>query len=362
MSKALYLASSAAITPIGDNVEKSFANMLSGISAYADSEFTSSSDEAGNNEVIKTAQVPGAYIDSINAEINEGAFYCALYDRILKLNIEALRQCYTSCELAVNIKNTVPLVLSLSESRQAINRDIPADLFYQNLPEHQSFPLLEKAIRILRMGRAGGVHAIGDAFRYIESFNVPFVLVAGIESYLDFQVIKELSKSNRLLTSSAMNAFVCGEGAGALLLTPHKQFARIENGHIIAVYEPGMSEEPHFLNSGKTSTGEALDTAFKNVLQEGDAIQTLYSTMNGERFWSKEFGVAMIRNKSYFIEDAQIHHPAEFFGDLGGASAPVFCALAAEELLQNPKLNQSMVYASSDGPYRGVILLNKEPV
>lgn len=350
---SLYLAASGMVTSVGSNTLMTNASVKAGISAYSDSEFLSS-----DKQLIKSASVPSQFLDQIDSDIEEGAIYSNLYDRLLKMSIDSIRQALSD----LNTDARIPIVLALHESRPDVHCDIPNELLYQNIPSQKGFPCHRDVLRPLKMGRAGGMHAITDAIRYVTSYAIPYVLSVGCDSFYDFKLIRYLDKHNRLLTNSKMNGFVCGEAAGALLLTPHKHLALVDNGHVISIRDAGLSHEENYLNSGRANKGEALDLAFKKVLREPDRIQTIYSTMNGERFWSKEFGVAMIRNKHFFVEDPVIHHPAEYLGDIGSASSSVFIALAAQELLQSNQLSQTLVYASSDTHARGATVLTKERI
>lgn len=109
----------------------------------------------------------------------------------------------------------------------------------------------------------------------------------------------------------------------------------IHQQQVIAILEPGMGQEKgHIFNEDAPHMGDGLDKAVKQALSNHDniAINAIFSSMNGERYWSKEHGVAMIRNKHFMSEEVEIHHPADCFGDLGAATGPVLTALATKHL------------------------------
>jgi 3-oxoacyl-[acyl-carrier-protein] synthase-1 len=138
----------------------------------------------------------------------------------------------------------------------------------------------------------------------------------------------------------------------------------VNNGYTIALYPPGIANEPGHLNSDLPYKGEGLDRAFKKALLNHQQynISAIYSSMNGENFWAKEFGVAQLRNKAAFNEQVKVQHPAENFGDVGAATAPVLLALAAENLWQDQQAKTCLVYSSSDNEKRGAIVIEKTPV
>jgi len=99
-------------------------------------------------------------------------------------------------------------------------------------------------------------------------------------------------------------------------------------------------------------------TVFKSA--DGLApIQCVYASFNGERYWAKEFSVAMIRNRDRFRSDHQMEHPAECFGDLGAAHGATMLALASMALAGGYRGAPALVYSSSDYGTRAVALLDK---
>lgn len=87
--------------------------------------------------------------------------------------------------------------------------------------------------------------------------------------------------------------------------------------------------------------------------------------MNGEHFWSKEFGVAMVRHFKTRQKDISVVHPADCYGDLGCATSPVLLGLAAMDLWSEFKLckeepgTNHLIYCSSDYGARAVLQIQK---
>ena len=82
--------------------------------------------------------------------------------------------------------------------------------------------------------------------------------------------------------------------------------------------------------------------------------------MNGEDYWAREYGVAHIRNRQAFADPVTLQHPADCYGDIGSATAPVLIALAAQNLWTSVARSH-LLYSSSDGERRGAIILEKVP-
>ncbi len=130
----------------------------------------------------------------------------------------------------------------------------------------------------------------------------------------------------------------------------------------MALCPPGNGQEPGHLYSSEIYCGDGLDQAFKQALNNhpGNTIRTIYSSMNGEHHWAKEYGVAFTRNQASFHDPVKHEHPADCYGDLGSATGPVLIGLAAESLLmKHPGPATHLVYSSSDGPARAVVRVEK---
>lgn len=346
----LYVAGMGGITALGATVPMTAALVDAKMSAYAKSDFI-----AHNGEPATMTAVPDLVFQEIDARIGEGDRFNARHDRVIKMAIIALRE---ACARHVT-KQTVPLVLAMPEVQADEEGLTP---FLQNLIENLKPWLGTELTRSIHSGRAAGIEAVDFAFRYLYDLPHEFILIGGSDSYQDDARLSPLADAKRLLAPGARDGFVPGEAAGFLLLTRKKELASAHEGHIVALHPPGLGEEPGHLSSDAVYRGDGLDQAFKRALLQHDSqqkIRRIYSSMNGEHYWGKEYGVAFIRNHDRFDERVDVAHPAEFFGDVGAATAPVLIALAVTHLLDDPKATVDLVYASSDGPTRGAIAVEK---
>lgn len=348
----LYLAGTGVITSLGSSIEMIFAAVNAGVSSYSISEHF---DKEGN--AITMALVPNALFDEISETLtmDEGDRYNEQHERITKMAIVAIQ---AACK-DKNIQSPIPLLVA--------NTDMSRDLtglssFNENVSEN-CVPYIEsRLIRNFNFGRSAGINALDFAFQYLVNSPYEYVLVGGSDSYLDSSCLNELDKKDRLLSANNADGFAPGEGAGFLLLTRHPELALEKNGHIIAITKPGLAEEDGHMYSLSSYRGGGLDQAFKRALSnhQQPKIRTIYSSMNGENHWAKELGVAQIRNHTHLSEHVNVRHPADCYGDLGVATAPVLMALAAESLFKNDIPSDTvLVYASSDTACRGVVLMEK---
>lgn len=357
-SPKAYIAGIGTITSIGADAPCTAAAVNAEISGYSASEYTNQSDQP-----ITLANVPDTVFSTFSVAIETGDYFSDHIDHTIKMSLIALTEALTPALTSQAITQAVPLVLVMPEPQTNIEY-IDHQLLISNLIEVGRLPLSPELVYRLHTGRAGGVQGLDVAFRYLYELNYDFVLIGGSECYLNHPRLDELDAAQRLLAPGVMDGFTPGEGAAFLLLTRQPQYALNQNNHIIALHPPGISEEPGHITASadKIYRGDGLDQAFKGALKDhsGADIQRTYSSMNGEHYWAKEFGVALLRNQAHFQDPTTMVHPADCYGDLGVAAGPALIGLAAQHLLKQPGLATHLVYSSSDGPMRAAVRVEKE--
>ncbi|MDH5354098.1 MAG: hypothetical protein OEY09_06590 [Gammaproteobacteria bacterium] len=349
-----YIAGMGMVTPVGANVGMTAAAVRAGISGYAVSDFYGQNDEP-----VTMSLVPDEFFASVDMEIDEGDYYGAQHERVIKMAVTAIRESLPQVELI----RPVPLVLAFPEPLPNAEHSFPESL-KANLLAQKNLPFQKEYLHSIFTGRSGGIEAVDIAMRYLYEQSHDYVLLGGSDSYFQCPRLNELDQSARLLSLSNSDGFVPGEGAGFILLTRNKKLAIEMNQHVICVYEPGVGNESGHLYSDLPYKGEGLDIAVKKALLgfEGVPVNHIFSSMNGEKFCSKEYGVAMLRNKQAFHEKVSLEHPVDCFGDIGVALGPVMMALSATIHNTNPASTTSLVYCSSDGAARAAILMQRIPV
>ena len=342
----MYLAGMGMITPIGANTAMTAAAAKAEVSAYQASRFHTQ----GGRQPMTLTRVPRAVFDPMLDKIDQGRYQSAQYDRIIIMAIIALREAVAGH----SIQKPVPLILATPEERPDVSY-VPTELLIANLANQKDLPLQTGVARCQPSGRAAGIQGLALAQHFLTHQKAEFVLIGGSDSYWDASRCAALDQDGRVLAPHVKDGFAPGEGAGFLLLTGNPQRAIARNGYIVGLSAPGSSDEPGHLYSDDTYRGDGLDQAFKLALRNytGAPIRTIYSSMNGEHHWGKEYGVAFVRNRKYFHDPVNVEHPAEGYGDLGAATAPVLIALAANDLLNHQRGPAThLVYSSSDGPAR----------
>jgi len=349
MPDKLYIAGIGMISAVGANTAMTTAAVKAGISGYAKSEYYGLRDDA-----ITMANVPNDALAEIVADIDEGDRFNERHYRVTLMAITAVRE---ACAQLTST-DAIPLLLAMPDIQE--DTDGLSPIVNEIESNCQPWIKAEKS-RSIYSGRAAGMEAIDFAFRLLNDEQHKYVMVGGSDSYQDYARITPLTEEDRLIEEDNMDGFAPGEAASFILLTSDPTLAMVRNDHIVAVKPPGLANEIGHLHSNEPYKGEGLDQAFKKALENDEQvnIHTIYSSMNGENHWAKEFGVAFIRNKATFSDKIKTEHPADVLGDVGSATSSLLIALAAEDLYTNIHANSHLVYSSSDTAKRGAIVLEK---
>jgi 3-oxoacyl-[acyl-carrier-protein] synthase-1 len=203
----------------------------------------------------------------------------------------------------------------------------------------------------LFVGRAGGLLAVDAAAATIRSGRATFALAGGVDTYRDLYVLGTLDMEKRVKSAAHLDGFIPGEGAAFVLLASAAAAARAELTALATVTPASTGVEPGHLYSEEPYRGDGLAAVVRQLAESGDVtppIREVYSSMNGENHWAKEWGVSFIRNRALFDEEHGLHHPADSFGDTGAASGPLMVGLAALGISAGYRHQPALVYCSSD--------------
>ncbi len=214
--------------------------------------------------------------------------------------------------------------------------------------------------KIITSGRAGGLMAVIQACSLIDSGKAELVIAGGIDSYNDIDLLGFLHNESRIKTATSIDSFIPGEGASLLVLMTENLARRKGIKPCLSLTAGSTGSEEGHSYSRLPCRGDGLSRVFSKMFNLKTAlpgkIRHVFSSMNGESFWAKEWGIACVRNGSVFDVDIEMHHPAEYYGDPGAASGPLMigCVLKGFEYGYLP--GPVLVYASSDHESRAAVL------
>lgn len=300
------------------------------------------------------AEVPPDALPPLAPVLEKAARLTVRERRLLQLATRALKECVVKLE-----KEPPRPGLCLALPEMSTTRKIDGGAFVGDLSlQSASFDIrLSDATHV---GRAGGFAAIGQATLAIQNGIADLMLAGGVDSYRDPYVLGTLDQEQRVKSSLNWDGFIPGEGAGFVLLA--SEHTATQHGlPVLARVTPfAMGFEPGHLYSGDTYKGDGLATTFQQLVASGvvDApIAEVYSSMTGESHWAKEWGVALMRTKAAFQEGFGMHHPADCFGDVGAAIAPLMVGLATLGIRDRYRRAPALAYGSSDRGHRAALVI-----
>lgn len=330
----LHIAATGMITPVGMNTAMTAASVKAGINVYQSSTIY---DEYFSP--IHMTQVPEDALPPLSLQLKNQLGINARQARMLRLAQPALREVLTGI--------TSPLPLFMAGPEPLPNRPLPMrSVFLKHLQVQTGFSFDLDASKVFPMGRAAAFFALEYAFNFLASSDQELALVGGVDTYWHPMTLAALAKDKRLKTENGgADVFVPGEGAGFILLSKNET---IKNNR--QIFRPGLSEEIGHRYSEEPYRGDGLSLAFNQAIENANTknIKQIYSSLNGESFGSKEYGVAVTRNSSEISEGYKHIHPADCYGDLGAASGVILLSLASIN-----SSGSTLCYGSSDDAFRG---------
>ena len=277
-------------------------------------------------------------------------------NRMLRLGATPLLECIKSI---TPISESPGLVLTLPETETTLPLDRDKFLEFFAGQTEGAFDIGKSDSSF--KGRAGGLLAIDQASRMIREGNSKFMIAGGVDTYRDLYILGTLDLEKRVKSAVNLDGFVPGEAAGFMLLTDGRTAQEADLTPLARISPVCKGFEEGHLGSEKPYIGDGLAAAVEKLLQESgpaESIQEVYSSMNGENHWAKEWGVAYLRNKAGFNPEHGMHHPADCFGETGAACGSLLTGLAALGIMQGYRLSPSLVYCSSDGGERAAVIVS----
>jgi 3-oxoacyl-[acyl-carrier-protein] synthase-1 len=237
---------------------------------------------------------------------------------------------------------------------QSFGRRVAAHLAARCQPEVFALP----------QGNAAGLLGLWRASEALRSRQREVVVVAGVDSHLDPDFLEALDGGARLMSGTNRWGYPPGEGAGALVLAA-AQMARTPGlPQLAGIRAVGIATEANRIATEAVCVGEGLAEALKPALASlrvpDEKIDEIYCDINGERYRTSEWIYAGLRLPTGYIDDFSAYvGPADAWGDVGAATAPLLASLAIASAQRGyAKGARSLVWASSESGLRGAAVLD----
>lgn len=338
------------MTPVGLSAAETAASVRS-----ATMRFTETSLHDKRFEPVTLGQIPDEALVPLTGDVAAASGLTSRVMRMLRIAPPAIAEAM----------NTLParapqpgLLLALPETETSIPLDGGAFLRLLAAQSGAAFDL-KYANADLR-GRAGGIAALGTAVRMVTSGAAPVMLAGGVDTYRDLFVLGTLDAEGRVKSSSNLDGFIPGEGAAFLLVASGEATQRFAMTPLAVLSGMKESFESGHFYSSEPYRGDGLANCLQQVWGSGllqAPVAEVWSSMNGESHWGKEWGVAFLRNRPMFGEEHGVQHPADCYGDLGAASGPALVALAALGIGGGYSRAPALVYGSNDRGQRAAMVV-----
>ncbi len=350
MQSDIVITHMAMATSVGLNAVQTCTSVRAGIVRFA--ELTWREKTFGP---IVMAAIPDNCLPDLSDDYQDGPSLTFQEKRMLQL--AGLVQ----DELAKgDIEPGIPLIIGLPEKTGL--QPIDPGTVLKGIIRQTGLTIDTAKSRAIAKGRAAGLLAIHEACELLHTGKADKVLVGGCDSYKAIYVLEYLNALGRLNSEINLDGFIPGEGVCFLLLMTERAAKRSSLPILGRIRATAVGFEEGHLNTETPYKGEGLfktlETLFHGDLP-GMPIKTVYSSMNGESYWAKEWGVCSIRFKEQMAEDMAFEHPADCYGDPGAASGPVMTGLALTGMEAGYRKGPVLVYASSDRGDRGAVIVDK---
>lgn len=328
-----------AITSIGHTAWTSAAAARAGLCGFREHPFMI--DTAG--EPMRVASVPVLAADLSVAE------------RSARMLLPALDEALAD---APSDLGRIGLALGLPPPRPGRGEDL-AHRLRRAVGEH--FGGRIAPVVTFEVGHAAGLLALDAALKGLNGGSIDACLVAGVDSYLAPETLEWVEACDQLHGGGPLNnawGFIPGEAAGALLLQPVYDATECSLADVVGF---GIGRETKLIKTDTVCLGEGLTQAFRAALAElpnGSRIDNVFCDMNGEAYRADEYGFTCLRTKERFRAATDFVAPADCWGDVGAAGAPLHVLLAIAACRKGyAKGALSMVWSSSEGGERAVAVV-----
>ena len=342
------ILSCGARTSAGLDVPSTAAAVRAGIAAFAEHPFMI--DRFGKPMIVaRDAELP---------EDLSGP------ERLVALLLPVLKEALSSQGGSLRKDAKVPLLLALPPMRPGQHPALPAEICKAVAREFKD-PFAFSEVVPFAVGHAGGLQALQEAVRRIGRQESDYVMVSGVDSYLNAETLEWLDEHEQLKSENHPWGFIPGEAAGAVLVTSRRLAKGSPGGVTGVLVRTGAAREESLIHTEAVCLGLGLTAAIRGALEPltaaSEKADHTWCDLNGQPYRSEEFGYSVTRVTRQFEDVTDFTAPADCIGDIGGATGPVLLMLA---LMAGRKGyatgSRQLLWTSSDSGERTAALLRLE--
>lgn len=348
MSRSVHIVALAARTPVGLTPETAAAAVRAGISRVEEHPFMV--DPLG--DPLRAARDPGLDPTLLG------------WRRILALGQAAMRQ--LGDRLAVTSLSRggrVSVLLGLPELRPGWTEQHAAStvagLAGLELPGSPTL-LVEDIAR----GHAAVLEGLRVGYERIRAGALDWCVVGGVDSYLDADTLDWLAEHRQLKTEQTRASFFPGEAAGFVVLAGEDVVRSLRLASLGELCGVGSARERALIKTEDVNVGRGLAAAVAQACashaQSGSQVDDIYCDINGERYRSEEWGLALLQIQEHVVDGTAYHLPVSSWGDIGAASGALFVTLATRAWSRGyARGSSSLAWAGSENGLRAAVVIRR---
>lgn len=348
------ICSAGAVTSLGQCLATSSAAIRAGLDRFQSTAFV---DRQGQ-------PITGAPADAPALETQPGQRVGG-GQRLGHFLTLAAEECCQRARLALPLDRAIPVLFTSDGQRrdtidQALNYFLDANPHLIDPDTHR-----RRHMEAFGQGETAIMYALDQARQHLAN-GAPYVMILGVDSWLNVRDIEHALSQQRLLTSDNAAGFIPGEAAGAILLTSQ---TTTPAGHspTLHITGLGLADETAALHEPMPCYGAGLTRAVQAALTESGwpahSLALRVSDNSGEEYFFEESAYAWNRVLREPLPEHYRHLvPAAQLGQIGCAFGPVLMAhlwqLAQQQRLGAERI---LMHLSSAQPQRGAVCLQYHP-
>ena len=350
-AETIVITGLGALSPVGANAEQTCAAIRAGMAAFkqhAYYECIPDTTQQNDEPTCYTASVPviDPYLDGP--------------ERLLQLALPALHELIDNVQFNLQDACASGLFLALPQGDEVVNSWQLDTWFIPQLCQRLSLADF-KTTKINQEGRSGVFSLVADAIEALQTGQLDYCIVGGVDSWLIAKRMALLDADWRFKSERNVDGFIPGEAAVMLMLETAAHAQARGAPALTRIGAVGFGMEPETLYSDQVSTGQGLADALNGALQSPTTqhfLESVYCDLNGESYSAFEWGLMLARLGPTLEHIKKLIHPAENCGDVGAASGGLLLACASKAFQHgHPIGHEALLWTASDTGKRSAISL-----
>lgn len=309
----------SALTPLGPSARHTGFYLRAGRSSFAESPFVDTFGDA----------ISLSRVGVLSPQLTGNARLHALASEALAQAIGPLRAAFSGAGTQLCLALPARFASGAADDRLSDEGQRCIAALRSSFPR----PGFSDRVHSFAQGVAAGAPALAKAHGILGAFPSDIVVVCGVDSYYDADVLSELERTDRLMTADNLDALRPGEAAACVVLVGSRHPLASARG-VFSVQAVGIGVEPTADDPERHTMAIGLSAALRDAvagLRSGQGrCRWLFSDLTHESRRIRELQIVFARFGDIMREDVALETPAREIGEVGAATLPLFAALAGE--------------------------------